>query len=81
VAFVLAVAGAFAVLLIAFNSAFNLLMASIAVSIPAEFSWGLAFIPTNAPVCMAAIATARVARMVFEVKLQIAKTQLLISAS
>lgn len=39
---------------------------ALAVSLPAWAAGGLIFIPTNVPTCLAALFTAKIARMVFE---------------
>lgn len=67
---------AFLALLAGLTVAFNTALNSIAMAMPAEFSWGLGVIPTNIPACVSAIITARVTLYIFQVKWAIVKIKM-----
>lgn len=47
---------------------FNSSLAALSLVLPVEFNWGLGIIPTNVPVCISTIITARIAIWVVEIK-------------
>lgn len=67
---------AFLVMLSALTVAFNSAMAAISVTMPSEFQWGLGIIPTNIPLCVSTIITARVTLWIFQVKWTIVKIKM-----
>lgn len=65
--------GTFLVMLVGLTAAFNAAISAVQVAMPSEFQWGLGIIPTNIPVCVSTIITARCTLWLFQVKWAIVK--------
>lgn len=55
---------------------FNTSLSALSLALPPEFNWGLGIIPTNVPVCVSTIVTARIAIWVVQVKWAIISVKL-----
>ncbi len=62
---------AYLVLIAGLNSAFNIALSSIALTMPSEFSWSLGLLPDNVPLCISTVLVARATVFALNVKWQV----------